>query len=61
MLLVTFGIQGRTAVVVVFPCFLRFFVFFLKLKEFLPVFLRFFLGFFVETPFGTSSFVQTFL
>ena len=53
MLLVVFAIQGRT--VVVFPRFLRFFLRFLSEVE------GVFPHFFVETSFGTSSFVQTFL
>ena len=55
MLLVAFAIQGRT--VVVFPRFLRFFLRFLSEIE--GVFPHF--CFFVETPIGTSLFVQTFL
>ena len=61
MLLVVLVIQGRT--IVSFPRFLRFFLCFLSEVE--GVFTRFFKilssFFFVEIPFGTSSFVQTFL
>ena len=51
MLLVVFAIQGRT--VVVFPRFLRFFLRFLSEVE------GVFSHIFVETPFGTSSFVKS--